>query len=165
MPRQRSIGALSRRKLLGVAVAAPAAAAATRNMRDAVDSIVDAVAAWMRGRDALEALYAEWRGAENALVAKVRSRGLTLANARAGGAPEARRMRALDRRITKALRVLDRQAALIARRPARTPAGAIAKIAMGLRIQGPADWADSFVYPLIADGVAHLTRAERARAS
>jgi hypothetical protein len=50
---------------------------------------------------------------------------------------------------------LDRQAARIVVKRANSPEGALAKIEMGLKIQGPYDW-EEYAFALIQDGCEQL---------
>ncbi len=64
-------------------------------------------------------------------------------------------MRALDRRIKTGLRRLERMArAIVLLRP-MSAEGALAKIRVGLRIQGPYDWED-YAFALVQDGCDQL---------
>lgn len=72
------------------------------------------------------------------------------------GMAEARAMRALDRKISAARKKLDRDAGRIVVMRSTSAQGALAKIRLGLRIQGPYDWNDDVVEALVQDGCEQL---------
>ena len=81
---------------------------------------------------------------------------MNLSQAGRSGLPEARAMRALDRKIKSAGKKLDRRAArIVLKRVTSRREGALAKIEMGLRIQGPYDW-EEYAFALIQDGCEQL---------
>jgi hypothetical protein len=57
--------------------------------------------------------------------------------------PEALALRSLDLEISNSVEWLEDEAREILALPARTIGGAIAKIELGLRVQGPYDWRDN----------------------
>jgi HPt (histidine-containing phosphotransfer) domain-containing protein len=73
------------------------------------------------------------------------------------GLAEAKAMRALDRRIDAAYRTMHRMAEQARATPARSLAGALARIELGLKVQGPFDWRDHAL-ELIEDGIAEAQR-------
>ena len=157
---------ISRRKLItgaavaplaldGAAQARPATSAAQRPRVARPDPIVAAVAAWMADYDAREVMIRTWQAWENALCEKIRPMGMNLTQAGRSGLPEARAMRALDGKIKIAGKKLDRAAGRIALMRPTSAHGALAKIELGLKIQGPYDWED-LAYALISDGCAEL---------
>lgn len=160
---------LTRRKLIAGAAAAPlvlngAAHATPEEGRPTPrtspapkpDPVVAKVAAWMAERDAIDAMMEEWAELEVALFDKLKPRGLSLTQACRSGLPEARAMRALDRKIKPGLRRLHRQAARVVLMRPTSAQGALAKIRLGVKIQGPYDWNDDYVYALVQDGCEQL---------
>lgn len=159
---------LTRRKLIAGAAAAPLAGAAVNGAAHAAptphrakpppnpDPIVAKVAAWMAAYDAREALIREWQDHETALYAKVKAMNISVDRGMRSGMAEARAMRALDRKIAASRKKLDRAAGRIVLMRAASAQGALAKIRLGLRIQGPYDWNDDIVEALVQDGCEQL---------
>jgi hypothetical protein len=160
---------ISRRKLITGAAVAPLAlngaahAAPAKPGREArtapapaPDPVVAKAAAWMAAYDAREALIREWQHQETALFAKVKAAGLSVDRGMRSQMPEARAMRALDRKIKTSRKKLDRDAGRIVLMRATSAQGALAKIRVGLRIQGPYDWNDEIVEALVQDGCEQL---------
>jgi hypothetical protein len=163
---EASMAKISRRKLIagaavaplalnGAAHAAPAKPAARASITEA-DPIVVKVAAWMAAADAREAMLEQWSDLDAALIAKRKAMKLSAAQARRERLPETRAMRALDRKIKAASKKLDRDAGRIVVMRSTSAQGALAKIRLGLRIQGPYDWNDDIVEALVQDGCEHL---------
>jgi hypothetical protein len=143
---------LSRRKLIAGAVAAPLVldgAASTS------DPIVAAVAAWLIERAAHDAMAEEWGDFESKLIAKTRDK-VGPAQARRSRLPEARAMRALDKRIAACWKRLERDARKVVLMRPTSAQGALAKIRLAVRIQGPYDWHEDYVYALVQDGCEQL---------
>lgn len=155
---------LTRRKLITAAAlaplalngAAPGRAEARTSPAPNPDPIVAKVAAWMAAYDAREALLREWQDHENALFAKVKAMNISVDRGMRSGMTEARAMRALDRKIKASRKKLDRAAGRIVLMRAASAQGALAKIRLGLRIQGPYDWNDDIVEALVQDGCEQL---------
>jgi hypothetical protein len=160
---------LSRRKLIAGAAAAPLAGALNGAAHAApgrgaprtspaplADPVVAKVDAWMAAYDAREALIQEWQDHENVLFEKVKAMNISVDRGMRSGMAEARAMRALDRKIKASRKKLDREAGrIVLMRPASAQ-GALAKIRLGLRIQGPYDWNDDIVEALVQDGCEQL---------
>lgn len=161
---------LSRRYLIAAAASAPlalngAAPAAPAKPAGAppptarvakADPIIAKVDAWIAERDAIEAMMEEWADLEVALCERAEPLGLSLTQACRSGLPEARAMRALDRQIKPGLKRLERQAGRLALMRSTTAQGALAKIRLAARIQGPFDWQEDYVYTLVQDGCEQL---------
>lgn len=120
------------------------------------DPIARKVNEWIAERDAIDAMMEEWADLEVVLCAKIKSTGMSLTQAYRCGLPEARAMRQLDRKIKPGLRRLDRSAQRIALMRIHSAQGALAKIRLGVRIQGPYDWNDEYVFALVQDGCEQL---------
>ncbi len=120
------------------------------------DPVVARVSAWIAERDAIDAMMREWQDWEVALCDKIKRAPVTLTRACRSGLPEARAMRALDRKIKPGLKRLDRAAQRIVLMHPTSAQGALAKIRLGLCIQGPYDWNDDYVYALVQDGCEQL---------
>jgi hypothetical protein len=160
---------ISRRRLIAGAAAAPLAINGATHMVPAKlgrevrtspasksDPVVAKVSAWIADRDAIDAMMREWQDWEVALCAKIKATPISLTQACRSGLPEARAMRALDRKIKPGLARLERAAQRIVLMRPMSAEGALAKIRLGLRIQGPYDWNDDYVYALVQDGCEHL---------
>lgn len=161
----------SRRKLIAGAAAAPLAltgvahgtkpdeaAEVSRTSRapPSRDPVVAKVEALIVERAAIEAMMEEWADLEVALCTKIKSNGMSLTRACRSQLPEARAMRALDRKIKLGFRRMHLQARRIVLMRPSSPQGALAKIKLGVRIQGPYDWNDEYVYALVQDGCEQL---------
>ena len=121
----------------------------------ACDPMIAEVATWMGAKDAVEALEQEWRDLERQLSLKVRPLNIDLIEGGRSSLPEVRAMRALTRKMRAADRELERVAERIALMRARSVAGALAKIELGLQIQGPYDWQDHAL-ALVRGGIEQL---------
>lgn len=167
MPGAFRMAKLSRRKLIAGAAAAPLAlngaahAALAEASRDfspraaKPDPIVAKAAAWMAEHDRRDAMMLEWRNWESALCDKIKGTPMGLTEAMRSGLPEARVMRALDRRIKAAGKRLDRTAGRIVLTRAQSAEGALAKVEMGMKLQGPYDW-EEYAYALVLGGIEQL---------
>lgn len=145
---------ISRRKLIAAA-AAPLAGALNGGTRNAkADPVIAKVCEWMAARDAHDALGLEWQKQEKQLLAKTRG-AMNMTQAARTKLAEARAMRLLDKRIAADWKRLKRAAGRIVLMRPTTTAGALAKIEMALRIQGPYDWED-YAYALMQDGYEQL---------
>ena len=113
------------------------------------------VATWMGAKNAVEALEQEWRDLERQLALKVRPLNIDLVESGRSSLPEVRAMRALTRKMRVADRELERVAERVALMRARSVAGALAKIELGLQIQGPYDWQDHAL-ALVRGGIEQL---------
>lgn len=158
---------LSRRNVIAGAAAAPLVGAvkgvspaprarAAPKAEAKTDPVVAKVAAWIAERDAIDAMMLEWQDLESALCEKIRTTTMSLTHAYRSGLAEARAMRALDRKIKPGLRRLERAAQRIVLMRTKSAQGALAKIRLGVRIQGPYDWNDDYVYALVQDGCEQL---------
>jgi len=143
--------------LNGDAYAVKAGGAASRpGPASKPNPVVAKVSAWIAERDVIDEMMREWQDWEVALCAKIKRTPMTLTQACRSGLPEARAMRALDRKIKPGLKRLERAAQRIVLMHATSAQGALAKIRLGLRIQGPYDWNDDYVYALVQDGCEQL---------
>lgn len=157
---------LSRRNLIAVAAAAPLALnghsagpaaaeqgrAPLRPTATKPDPVVAKVEAWLADREAIDAMMLEWQDQESALCERIAGTAMTLTQACRTELPEARAMRALDQKIKPGLKRLHRRAQRIVLMRTTSAEGALAKIRLGVRIQGPHDWNDDYVYALVQDG-------------
>jgi hypothetical protein len=140
----------------GPAVAQPRPVAPASSSHK-LDPIVAKVDSWIAERGAIDAMMEQWADLEVVLCEKTRSRGVSLVQAYRCGFPEAREMRALDRNIKRGLCRLDRAAQRIVFLDSSSAQGALAKIRLGVRIQGPYDWNDDCAYALVHEGCEQLT--------
>jgi hypothetical protein len=116
-----------------------------------LDPVVAKVAAWIAEYERREALVREWQDAE---AAHIKAR-----QCMRRGAGQTRAMNALDRQIRALRKTLDHEAKRIANMPVESVHGAFAKIKLALQIQGPDDWNDEIVEPLVRDGCKRLEEA------
>jgi hypothetical protein len=158
---------VSRRKLVVGALAAPvgvalagmgARAEAGTAMSDPMsDPVVARASEWIAAYELAAAWEAEWRGLETRLFGRAAVLGMDCSLACRSGLGEARAMRALDRRIEAAYRKMQRVAGEAVALPAVSMAGALAKIELGVRVQGEFDWREHAL-ELIRDGVGEVRR-------
>jgi hypothetical protein len=155
---------ICRRKLVAVVAAAPlvihpsSSTVASRSPNASLpDPVVGRVEAWIAERDAIDAMMEEWADLEVAVCAKFKSHSLSLTRACRSQAPEAQAMRLLDRKIKSGLRRLHRKARRIVMMRPTSAQGALAKVWLGMRIQGPYDWNDEYIYALMRDGCEQLS--------
>ncbi len=150
---------ISRRTVISTALAlplvAPAATAASGSVLQPTDQLVEAAAAWIAEHERREANIRRWQTLENSLFNKARRLKMDCELACRSNMPEARAMRALDPEIDEAFHRLIAAAGRASRMKARTIAGAIAKIELGLAVQGPYDWQDHAL-ELAQGGLAEL---------
>lgn len=147
---------ISRRAVISTALALPLAApvAAARPVRPK-DPLVAATSAWMAEDERREAMIRKWQGFESDLFDKAHRLNMDCGKACRSNMPEARAMRVLDREIDRSFNRLVEAAGRASETKARTVEGAIAKIELGLAVQGPFDWQD-YALELAQDGLAEL---------
>jgi anti-sigma factor RsiW len=104
------------------------------------DPLVLANARWQAARSKVDAKTAEWQKLEHRLFAKARSRAMDFAAAGKSDLPEAKAMRALDRKIRRGYLRLAESAKRVRATRATSILGALAKIELGLKVQGLFDW-------------------------
>jgi len=105
-----------------------------------VDEVFRLAERWVAAKAEQTALVRKWQRAETKFFAAFKAAELTYEDAYRRRWPEVRQMKALDREIKQLDRVLDGLAREIRRTPATTPAGALAKIEIALRIQDRIDF-------------------------
>lgn len=96
----------------------------------------------------------EWQGLESILLAKARMRS-EIPDPYESDMPEACAMRVLDRRINAAYPELEAEAGVIWALPTMSAEGALAKIELGLAVQGPFDWREHAL-ELVEEGLKDL---------
>jgi hypothetical protein len=119
------------------------------------DPLVATAAAWIEERERLEVMIRKWKQLETRLFRRARGLGIAIDAARSRRCPEVQAMRRLDRKmetIYAVLANLEREAA--AMRPLSAE-GALAKIELGMRVQGRFNWQDH-AWELTEDGIAAL---------
>jgi hypothetical protein len=152
---------LSRRALIAGALVAPVAnSAATSSMvtirlSEPSDPVIAKAAAWIAADAAIDAMTLEWQDLESQLFDKAAALRIKTEKACRSRLPEARAMRALDRKIRAGYRDLALSAGEISLLRSISVAGALAKIELGLRVQGPYDWQDHAL-ELAEGGIAEL---------
>jgi hypothetical protein len=153
---------ISRRSILAGTVLLPASAAVPipQKLEQSLghgtpDMIVAHAAAWTAADENLTAMQLAWQDHESAVFDKARRMKINCARACESNWPEAKAMRALDVQITAAYARLEALAGKIQRMRATTIAGAVAKIQLGLQVQGPYDWQEHAL-ELVEDGLVEL---------
>jgi hypothetical protein len=119
------------------------------------DELAARAAGWIAGHEQLNVMQLRWQEFEGLLFDKARRMGMDCELACGSNLPEAQAMRAINEDIDETRRQLDAAAGEIRLTPATTIAGALAKIELGLRVQGPFDWQDHAL-ELLEDGIAEL---------
>jgi hypothetical protein len=119
------------------------------------DELAARAARWIATDDRLTAMQLRWQHFEGLLFDKARQLKMSCEHACQSNLPEAQAMRALDNEIEATRRQQAMAAGEIRLMPATTIAGALAKIELGLKVQGPFDWQDH-ARELLEDGVAEL---------
>lgn len=119
------------------------------------DPIVERARAWMAADKRCRGLEARWRDLESSLFCKAKQMDLDGELAVESDIPEAVAMRQLDVEIAELHREMDGFSGEAARLAAVTIEGAIAKIALGLMVQGPFDWRDH-AYELVDGGLSEM---------
>lgn len=152
---------ISRRNVLVGAVVAPCAfpaslpVAMSAGLPSRDNHLIAKAALWISSDDGLTALEVQWQDLECQLFSKAKHMKISCEKAGRSTMPEAQAMRVLDREIAESYRFLAITAYEASQMPATTIAGAIAKIELGLRVQGPFDWKDH-AHELLEDGIAEL---------
>ncbi len=107
------------------------------------DPLVERVAAWITERQQLDALTLEWGNIETQLRTRAGRLGVDIDSARGQELPEARAMRVLDKKIETSHREMADVAEAVSLMRAVSVAGALAKLELGLRVQGKYSWQDN----------------------
>lgn len=102
----------------------------------------------------LEAMIRRWQHLESVLHAKTR-RNMAFDEASDSELPEASAMRILNKRIEATYPELEKEAGAISVLPTLSAEGALAKIELGLAVQGPFDWR-GHALELVEEGVVDL---------
>jgi len=116
---------------------------------------VTLAAEWIAADGSLTAMQLEWQEPESQLFDKAKRMKIGCERATRSNLPEAQAMRGLDARIRETLQQLAVSADEISQIPATTIEGALAKIELGMKVQGPFDWQNSAL-ELLQDGIAEL---------
>lgn len=135
-------------------VATPSFALSSITAGAACDPVPERAASWIARKAWLESMIRQWQSLESILHAKTR-RDTTFAKACDGDTPEACAMRILNQRIEAAYPALDEEAGAICALPTMSAQGAVAKIELGLAVQGPFDWRDHAL-ELVQEGLKDL---------
>jgi len=149
----------SRRALIGGAAAAPlfaeSAPAVSLPTSTEPDGLVAKATEWVATEDWRDAMHEQWQKLEGLVFDEARRLNIGAAAACGSDMPQARAMRALGAKVKEAGRRMDEMAEEISLTPATTIAGAIAKIELGLRVQGPYDWQEH-AFELLENGISEL---------
>jgi len=97
----------------------------------------------------------QWQDCESAVFDKARRMKISCERACQSNWPEAQAMRTLDLQIAAAYAHLEALAGKIRRMRATTISGAVAKIHLGLQVQGPYDWQEHAL-ELVEGGLVEL---------
>ena len=150
----------SRRAIMATMLASPLVGVpdlAASSSRIAAVPVVAHVDLWLAQHAELERMEDQWHVLEGALFDRAAALKISVVRAEKRKLPEARALRSMGRRIRGTLKRLESEAARISDLRATSVEGAIAKIDLGLRVQGPFDWRPSAL-ELLEDGLAELRR-------
>ncbi len=106
------------------------------------DPLVEMAAAWITERQRLDALTFARQRLETQLMGRAKALGVDMDDAREPGLPEARAMRVLDAKMETSHRKLANLAEAARLMRAVSVGGALAKVVLGLRVQGRYGWQD-----------------------
>lgn len=118
------------------------------------DPVPERTAAWLSRQDRREAMIRHWQELESLFFLKTRWAKSTV-DYEDSDLPEACAMRILDKRINAALPAMATEAAYILALPTMSAGGALAKIELGLAVQGSHDWRPSAL-ELVEEGLKDL---------
>lgn len=121
----------------------------------AADYLVERATSWAMRHQRLFEMEEQWQRFETALFAKAATLKISCGAAMRGNLAEAKDMRALDAEIEASHRELAVEAGEIRAMKSSSVAAALAKVELGLRVQGPFDWRDH-ARQLIDDGIEEL---------
>ena len=116
-----------------------------------------AIVEWTSLNDQRVARIQEWQRMETQLFSKAKRSCIAVQKYLKTDRPEVETMKALDRRIEELGQLTEDLAAKILSLPAESLAEAIAKIEVGLKIQGPEDW-QPYALDLVEDGLGALRK-------
>lgn len=157
-----SQGRLSRRKLIAVALAVPMVGDSANGVsataaRAAVspDQLICKATKWIATNARIDAMSAEADELQGLVFEKAKKRGISSSKACRSHMPEARRHRALDRKVKNGYRDLEQLAGEVRAMTAVSIEGALVKIELALNVQGPFDWREHAL-ELAEDGIAEL---------
>lgn len=139
---------VSRRRLIAASLGVPAASITLPSVAELYhgsmpsDPIVERAAAWIAERQRLDSLTFAWQRLETQLMGRAKALGVDMDDAREPGLPEARAMRVLDAKMETSHRKLADLVAAVRSMRAVSAEGALAKVDLGLRVQGRYGWQD-----------------------
>lgn len=110
---------------------------------------------WIAVQDRRTSLELKWQALESRLFREAKRLGICCDKATEGGSPEACEMRALAAEIVHADNWLAVSAGEIRQIRSRTLADAVAKLELGLRLQGPENWTEH-AREFLEDGISEL---------
>jgi hypothetical protein len=156
---------MSRRNLLGSSLAIPLSATTLGHgglvrppqANAQLDPVVTLAAAWIAKHDKYEEIIFEWQRLEKLLFGRARANGVAIETAQRRKFPEAVAMKALDRQMNKAYGELERLAHRANLMRPTGAEGALAKVDLGLRVQGRYGW-QPYALELLAGGAGELGR-------
>jgi hypothetical protein len=154
---------MSRRDVLGSSLAMPLVGGASLQVscggrgpdKALLDPALFAAASWVKERHKLEAMIYKWQNFEKQLLMRAKLLNVSVDDPRGRRLPEAVAMQVINRQIEATYGVLDELACAASASCSATKEGALAKIALGLRVQGPYGW-QPFALELLEGGLADL---------
>lgn len=124
---------------------------------NATSCLLGATAEWIGLHNQRIAKIQEWQRLETQLFAHAKRDGIAVDASLESDQPEAQAMKSLDKQIEELGQRTDDIAASILSQPAESLVEAVAKIEVGLKIQGPEDW-QPYALELVADGLDALRK-------
>lgn len=148
---------MSRRGMLAASIAGPGLGRLGMAQTHAPhgDAVVAKAAEWISERHRLDEITHQWQRLETQLFRRARGLGVEIEEARGQQFPEVRTMRMLDERRETAYIILGGLAKEASVMRAVGLDGALAKIDLGLRVQGRYNWHDNALQ-LVEGGVSDL---------
>lgn len=151
------MAATSRRGMTTGSIALPAVASvpSAATPYDGQDMVIVRAAEWIAKDRELTSMHLRWQDLECGLFDKAKRKKISCERALQSNMPEAQAMRTLDAEISEAIRQLHDWASEINQIPATSVAGAVAKLELGVKVQGPQDW-QSHARELLLGGIDEL---------
>lgn len=120
-------------------------------------SLLGAKAEWISLHNNRLAKIQAWQRPETQLFTQAKQKGIPVEASLASDQPEAQAMKTLDKRIEELSQQTDDLAEYILSKPIGSLAEAVAKIEVGLKIQGAEDW-QPYALELIEDALDALNK-------
>lgn len=157
---------MSRRSLLAASIATPLVGPSAKRRRRDLSTLlqngdgplVERASAWAVDATNIEAMQYRWQDLESLVFDRALELKMCCSEACDSDWPEAKEMRLLSAQIERGYRRLERNAGRVSRMIAITPTGALSKIELGLKWQGPYDWWKPYAWELMEDGISELRK-------